>query len=274
MRRRLGSTEIACVAGFYNPALLLELPKTKTVGDVFNRLHWGLEQPKTKPMDRGNAVEPLGLAYYRKHVGPTWRAVPDGKFWTIPHPRYEWATASPDAFDAPKPRTVIEVKTQADPWARPHWGTPGTDQMATRFLYQAAWLMACAEAERCHVLCMFGRDTETDDGEPLFIFTEPAVYAVERDDEVERALLAYGERFVNEFVLPGIPPPVKSAHNRRAMKARLADERGANAVAEWEARCIEYAAAGQAGGGAGEGTESNRPGTSVEGQPSLSEQVR
>jgi hypothetical protein len=270
--RRLGSTEVACVAGLYVPALSLELPKTKTACDVWLRLRYGLQAPRNERMTRGNAVEPVALDYYREHVGPAWRALPDGEFWTVRHPRNEWFTASPDAFDSPKPRIVIEAKSQSE-WARKQWGTPGTDQMATRFLYQCAWLMACCEAETTHVLCMFGHDTATDDGEPLFVFTEPALYVVDRDAELEAALLEYGERFIQEFVLPGIPPPVKPAHNRRAMKERLTNERGANAVFEWESRCIEYAAR-TTGGSTGEGTEVDGDGGKDEGQPALREQVR
>ncbi len=230
--------------------------------------------PSNGRMARGLAVEPFGLKYYQQHVGPWWRPVPLTERWVVSHPTHEWASASPDAYDSPGGRVVVELKTQADPWARPLWGTPGTDQMATRYLYQAIWLISCANAERCHVLCLFGRDVEVD-GAPDFIVSEPAVYAVDRDLEIENALLEYGERFMTDFVRPGIPPPVKPHANRREMKKRLTDERGADAVIEWEARCIEYAAAnGQIGRGAGQGAEGDGAGDSVQNQPGVSEQVR
>lgn len=265
IKRRLGSTEIAAVAGFYVPSLALELPKNKTAGDVYARLRWGLGAPRNARMDRGNRIEPIALEYYRKHVGPAWRALPDGEFWTIQHQLYDWATASPDAFDAPKPRIVIEAKSQAESWARKFWGTPGTDQMATRYIYQCAWLMACSGAELAHVVCMFGHDTMTDEGEPFFALTEPALYAVERDAELEAALLGYGKRFMEEFVQPGIPPPVLPATNRREMKARLEHERGTDAVFEWKSRCVEYAARTEherlaAGRSLGEGAGADSPG--------------
>lgn len=242
MSRRLGSTEIAAVAALYVPSLAAELPKTKTATDVWCRLRWGLDAPSNGRMARGLRVEPWGRTYYEKHIGPYWRPVPFEEKWVVPHPSREWASASPDGYDAPTPRVVIEMKTQADPWARGQWGTPGTDEMATRYLYQAQWLLSCADAEECVVLCLFGQDTEDESGEPNFVITEPAVYRVERDAEVEAALLAYGERFIEEFVRPGIPPPVKPHANRRVMKARLADERGSDAVRRWQAECLEYAA--------------------------------
>jgi hypothetical protein len=100
--------------------------------------------------------------------------------------------------------------------------------------------MACSDAEECHVLCIFGRDSE-EDGEPEFVITEPAVYRVERDAGIERYLLSLGERFVKEFVRPGIPPPVKPHANRREFKMRLTNDCGSDAVRRWEASCLEYA---------------------------------
>lgn len=248
--RRLGSTEVACVMAFYIPELALELPKNKTLGDVYARLKWGIETPRNARMKRGNTVEPIALDYYREHVGPAWRPIPDGEFWTIQHPRYEWATASPDAVDSPEHRLVIEAKSQSE-WARPQWGLPGGDQMATRYLYQCAWLMACADAEETHVLCMFGHDTKTEAGDDYFEITEPALYRVARDAHVESELLAHGERFVNEFLLPGIPPPVQPSNNKRKMKEALKNERGEDAVREWLQRCEErnQALAGAQGSG-------------------------
>jgi hypothetical protein len=255
IERRLGSTEIAAVAALYLPELALELPKNKTACDVFNRLRYALQQPKKKTMDRGNREEPTALNYYRKHVGPYWRARPHGYFWTVRHPQHEWFTASPDAWDCPRPRIVIEAKTWSEAWGRKQWGTPGTDQMATRYQYQCQWLMSCCDAERTVVVVMFGNDIEGPHGGEVFDVTEPALFHVERDDKTERFLLECGERFISEFVRPGIPPPVKPHNNRREMKKRLANERGEHAVDEWESRCIAYAAelGTQAGGGDGRG---------------------
>lgn len=258
VERRLGSTEIAYAASLYVPALALELPKKKTACDVFARLRWGIQEKGNARTRRGNRIEPIALAYYRKHVGPTWRAVPDGEFWTVQHPRNEWFTASPDAYDAPRPRVVIEAKSWNER-GRNQWGEPGTDRMATRFVYQCAWLMACCDADEAHALCMFGNDIKREDGEVDFDITEPALYRVTRNAEVEAFLLSCGERFIEDFVRPGIPPPVEPGTNiRRAMKERLERERGANAVFEWKARCIEYAAqlGAQAVGGDGAGVES------------------
>ena len=247
--RRLGSTEIAAVSALFEPKLALELPKSKTAGDVWLRLVAGIDMPKRKPMQRGLDMEPWALAYYAEHFGPWWREKPLGEWWTIAHPNFEWATASPDAYDSPEARRVIEIKTQSE-WARKQWGMPGTDEMATRYLYQCAWLMACSGAAETHVLCVFGNDTP-DDG---FVVTEPAAYRVERDESLETSLLVMGERFWSEFVLTGQPPPVRPAANRREMK-RVLHERGVD-VKEWERRCdergeVEEQSGDEAGGGDG-----------------------
>lgn len=251
--RRLGSTEIAAVAALYLPQLAAELPKTKTAGDVWLRLVHGLEVPRNSNMARGLSLEPWALDYYAEHIGRWWRELPLGEFWTVPHPRYPDFTASPDAyFDG----GVLEVKTQSE-WARKQWGTPGTSEMANCYLYQCAWLMACCDKPEAHVLCVFGHDVPVE-GELAtteFQVTEPAVYRVERDAEVESMLLDLGERFLNEFVRTGIPPPVKPAHNRRRAKELVANA-GRDAV-EWYEQCEERersltAAREAEGGGAGD----------------------
>ncbi len=114
--------------------------------------------------------------------------------------------------------------------------------MATRFLYQCQWLCARCDAEEAHVLVLFGNDVKAENGADDFVITEPAIYRIVRDVRFIEQLDAYGERFLSEFVLPGIPPPVKSAHNRRNMKAKL-HERAGNAVEEWQQRCAEHAVA-------------------------------
>lgn len=246
--RRLGSTEIAAVCALYEPQLALELPKSKTATDVWLRLMFGFEQRKTDGMNRGNDVEPIALDYYRQHVGPAWRPpnLKPGDWWTVVDPRNPDFTASPDALDRERrPRIVVEAKSWSEAWGRAFWGEPGTDRMATRFLYQCQWLMARTRTRETHVLVLFGNDVPIDDPEPgepktFFRITEPAIYRTERDDDFIARLDDYGERFLSEFVRPGIPPPVKPAHHRRDMKAKL-NEQHWQAIEEWERRCREHA---------------------------------
>ena len=236
--RRLGSTEIAAVAALYLPQLEAELPKSKTAGDVYLRLVYGLEAPRNSRMTRGLNLEPWGLDYYRQHIGAWHRPLPLGEFWTMRHPRFADFTASPDAFF--EPRGVVELKTQSE-WARKQWGTPGTSEMANRYLYQCAWLMACCDRDETHVLCVFGNDVPVA-GELAtteFIVTEPAVYRVDRDAEIESMLLEMGQCFMNEFVRPRVPPPAKPANNRRKAKELVDAEHGEGAAAEWYERCEE-----------------------------------
>jgi hypothetical protein len=238
--RRLGSTEIAAVAALYLPQLEAELPKRKTAGDVWLRLVHGLEVSRNDRMARGLSMEPWALDYYAEHVGPWWRPQPIGEFWTVPHPERPDFTASPDAYDAPDGQLVVEIKTQSE-WARKQWGTPGTSEMANRYLYQTAWLLACCDKEEAHVLCVFGNDTPVE-GELAtteFVVTEPAIYRVTRDPDVERLLLDLGERFVNEFVRPRVPPPVLPANNRRKAKEMVDAEHGEGAAREWYERAKE-----------------------------------
>jgi hypothetical protein len=220
--RRIGSTDIACVAALYEPQLAVDLPKHKTAADVWFRLKTGVDAPKNPRMDRGTRLEASLLACYRQHVGPAWRpTLRDDEWWLVTHPRHEWATCSPDAFDcSPPPHLVVEFKTQSV-WARKQWGMPGTNNLATRYLYQLAWSMACCDVEQARLLVAFGTDAKDAHGHAEFIIEDTAVYWSDRDAELEARLLEYGQRFVNDFVLTGKPPPVKPAHHRRAMKTYL-----------------------------------------------------
>lgn len=211
----IGSTDIACIAALYDPALAVDLPKNRTAGDVWLNVVHGVELPRNSRMDRGSRVEPVLLECYREHIGSTWRpSLPPDAWWSVTHPKHGWAFCSPDAFDAEQPSRLIEIKSQ-DVHARPLWGTPGSGEVATRYLYQSAWAMACADVDETHFLVGFGTDDKTT-GE--FWFTETAPYVVHRDLQLEARLLEYGERFFNDFVRTGRPPPVKPHSNRREWK--------------------------------------------------------
>jgi hypothetical protein len=226
--RRIGSTDIACIAALYEPQLAVDLPKHKTAADVWFRLRTGKDAPSNQRMDRGTRLEASLLDCYRQHVGPAWRPkLEAGEWWLVTHPQHEFATCSPDGFDcSPPPHLVVEFKTQSV-WARKQWGMPGTNNLATRFLYQLAWSMACCDADSAHLLVAFGTDTKDAHGTPVFIIEDTATYWSERDLELEQRLLGYGERFMAEYVETNKPPPVKPHHHRNAMKAYLG-------VKDWE----------------------------------------
>jgi hypothetical protein len=216
--RRIGSTDIACIAALYEPQLAVDLPKHKTCADVWFRLMTGKDAPSNPRMDRGTRLESALLDCYRQHVGPAWK--PDlaaDEWWLVTHPQHAWATCSPDAFDAPTPSVAVEFKTQSV-WARRQWGLPGTNNLATRFLYQLAWTMACCDVDRAQLLVAFGTDTRDAEGAAEFFIEDTAVYWSERDAELEARLLDFGQRFVNDFVATGKPPPVKPAAHRAAFK--------------------------------------------------------
>jgi len=226
--RKIGSTDIACIAALYEPQLAADLPKHKTAADVWFRLMTGKDAPSNPNMDRGLRLEASLFECYRRFVGPLWRpTLAENEWWLVKHHRHEWATCSPDGFDRePPPDLVTEMKTQSR-WARKQWGLPGTNHLATRFLYQLAWSMACCDVARAHLLVAFGTDTQDSDGAPMFIIEDTAVYWSERDLDLEQRLLGYGERFMNDFVHTGKPPPVKPAHHRRAFKQHIG-------VTSWE----------------------------------------
>ncbi len=207
--RRIGSTDISSIVAFYVPSLA-HLAKYANATDTYLRLVHGLSQPRNKPMDRGNRVEPMLRTLYRETVGPV--AEPPG---TLHHPTLDWAVASPDGLT---PSVVVELKT-ASIWIREQWGLPGSDKTPDKYSLQVQWLMEVAQREAAHVLVAFGKDAEDADGNHEFYVSETAAYLVPRNAELAAQMVAFGQRFMNEHVLPCVPPAeLPPVHNRREFK--------------------------------------------------------
>jgi putative phage-type endonuclease len=208
----IGSSDIACIVGFYDPALAY-LGKARNAADLYLRCVHGVEQPKPPSrvqLDRGLKAEDPLRDLYRKTVG----AVSD-PLGVIMHPRFPWACASPDGLTR---GGIAEFKTHSK-FHMEQWGDSGTDQVPDKYNLQVQWQMGIAGRSWAHVLVGFGIDRKDDAGEPYFEWTETRVYDLDFDAELFATCEQQALRFFTEHVSAKRPPALKPVHNRRRWKA-------------------------------------------------------
>jgi predicted phage-related endonuclease len=153
-------------------------------------------EPQTAVQSRGHYLEPAVLAWWAdehdvdRSNGALWRN----------HPLYVmdgWAAATPDAEAHVNGGLVlVEAKTARD---LEEWGTPGTDEIPTKYLFQCYWQMHVSGVRVCHV--------------PVIgAFLDFATYVVAYDREIGSALEARCLAFY-ESLQADEPPPIDDSES-------------------------------------------------------------
>lgn len=221
MKRGIGGTECGLPAAFYKPELAPELAKYANVSDLWMRLLHGIERPRTAVMERGLDAEPRLRKALVDAFGYTLEQ--HERPWVVQHPKYAWATCSPDDKVAGEP-LLIEIKSTST-FARAKWGRPESDEIPMLYGAQVQWCLEILDLPRCLVFVGFGRDwKDPETGAHQFLFEETLPYVVERDRELAATLLSYAERFVTEFIDGRQPPPIAPVHNKRAFSRLMKGE--------------------------------------------------
>jgi len=211
--RGIGGTDAGALLAYYTPGLD-SLTKYSTAADVWLRLVHGVEKPRSAVMSRGLDKEPVLKSIYERETSLS--TTSPGVVW---HPN-GWASCSPDALTS---ISVCEWKTTTV-FARKSWGAPMTDEVPPPYVAQCVWNCSLCDRPEAHLVVAFGRDWKHDDGTPDFAFEETAIYVIERDRDLERAMLAAAERFQKEHIDVRIPPSVEPRQNVRAWKRILKGE--------------------------------------------------
>lgn len=163
-------------------------------------------------MKRGTYLEDGIRRWSADRLSTTWD-VPD---MPIVHPGNAWFTYSPDGLEVGGKR-LLEVKAPGK-FAAEEWGEDGTDHVPLEYLLQGAWGLAIT-----------GRD------EAVFaapIGGELRIYRHVRDLELEGKLIAKATAFINEHVIPGIPPP--AVYGDDATLRRMYPKNERVNMLEWE----------------------------------------
>lgn len=191
----IGGTDVAAIVGV-NPY--------RTAIDVYcDKL--GLSEPReeTRAMRLGKRLEPVLIAEYSLETGLEalpWQAL-------LRHPTVPWMLGTPDARLVTLPRG-LELKTAGGRQAH-RWGEPGSDDVPDEYLCQVAWYMAVADMPEWDVAVLIG-------GQDF------RVYHVERDAELEAALIERATDFWHRHIVAQVPPPLDgSPSSRRYIEARF-----------------------------------------------------
>lgn len=228
--RGVGSSDVPAILG---------LSPYKGPYDVWMRLQGrGLRDDPDEDMRRGTRWEPLVLAVYAGDTGRLVRKPPAHATWR--HPEVRWATASPDALVVDERRSgAVEAKTDRN--TERSWGQAGTihrwdDAAAQRVRIDYA-LQSYWQAWVC--------DLAFVDLAVLLPYYELRVYRMERDLELERALVARVSAWYERHVVGREPPPLDGSDAASAdLRRRFEGGRGARRASAGErVLAIEYESA-------------------------------
>lgn len=225
-REGIGASEIAAALGMSPYQTPLEL-WLKKIG----------EAPESEDSEAGLwglTVEPALRRWYERRAGmPIWHP-PRSMF----HPEVPWMRSTPDgiAMNGPVPATGDErpprelwdhgFEAKNTNWRHAHrWGEPGTDDVPFEHILQCHQGMAVCGLASWRVVAAVG-------GMP------PAVYVLQRDDDLIDRMLAGGAAFW-QHVVDRTPPPVDASAAWGEYAARrypFAVDQSVVATAEQEAK--------------------------------------
>lgn len=193
-------------------AAALGLSRFKTPLDAYLDVrHEAPPVEATEDMDRGVFLEPGVRNWSAKKLGTKWE-VPE-----LPavHPANSWFTYSADGVEVGG-RRLLEVKVPGD-FNVHDWGEPGTDNVPLEYLLQGAWGLAVMDLDEAVFAAPIGGELR--------------IYHHKRDRELEEKLISRATAFINQHVIPGIPPPPTFADAETVKRMWPKNERPAR---EWD----------------------------------------
>lgn len=204
VKRKIGGSLIAGILG---------KSKWATPLDAFLQLTDPASVPQKtgEDIDRGNFLEPAIRAWTNKKL-------PDYDFQkpeVMAYPEWEWATVSPDGLTGRHPavtavpHALLEIKAPRRDDAL-EWGEEWSDEIPTDALLQTHWGLMVTNAREGVVAALLGGELR--------------LYRVKRDLDLEARMLAKAKEFVEQHVLPNIPPPAVYGDDARVFRLHPANK--------------------------------------------------
>lgn len=197
---RIGSSDIAAIMG---------RSRSRTAADIWRRMvgRVGYDVPdRDSPMHWGSKLEPVIRAEYRERQ--ILNGTPGDQLIQDPITVFgnEWEVAHLDAWLPGPPRSVVEIKTDAD-YPRDegyNWGDQGTDQIPADYLLQVQWQIGISgySAAECAVLVR---------GSSF------RLYRVFPNEKLIAALRNAADAFYHEHVLTERPPATRDLADVRRL---------------------------------------------------------
>lgn len=190
----IGGSEVAAILGF---------DERRDQFTVWAEKKGGLTRMEATPRMRLGKLFERGIAEYYSEL--TSREI----VWldeTQRHPVREWHVFTPDAVCANE-RRGLDCKLVG--WdQRRHWGET-VDEIPPRVRLQCLWYMAGMDYPLWDVVALLGME-------------EPRIWTLERDLEMEAAVIEQVERFYVDFILGDREPRIGgAAENARWLKERF-----------------------------------------------------
>lgn len=189
----IGASEVAAIIG---------LDPFRTALDVYaQKVGLVPATPTNKYMRWGNRLEAVVADAYAEETG---RAIVADQETRL-HPVHAFIAATPD-YRAEGNR-LLEIKT-GDSRTAERWGEPGTDEVPEHVACQVVQQMAVCDVDFCDVAVLLGGN-------------DFRVYTIQRDREIEAALIERVVTFWQQHILTKCPPDVDDGEARQRFVARL-----------------------------------------------------
>src|SRR5260364_26398 len=108
------------------------------------------------------------------------------------HPQHDWMVGNLDGIIPGPPAGVLEIKN-VSAFGTQAWGANGSDEVPLTYVAQVAWYMAVQSMDYAVIAALFGGNAYRE-------------FRVERDLELEQALIRKGHAFWFNHVLTGVAP--------------------------------------------------------------------
>jgi predicted phage-related endonuclease len=189
-RGRITGTRIGAIVGVH---------KYLTPIDVYSQLVDGvdLDEPEEGPdILRGRFLESGVIDWYAHK-----RNVVISKAASCVHSKHKIFAATADAMagDDRMPFAFERIVEAKAPRYADDWGDDGTDQIPDYHVPQVALETACYDFEQADVVAL--------------IFGDIRVYQIDRDRELEAALIDAGLKFWRDHVEKRVPPPIDASQS-------------------------------------------------------------
>ncbi len=194
-------------------AAILGLSPYDTPMDIYCR-KMGLIEPKpeNEPMRWGKATEHVVARRYEKKTGNfLFPSTDEGYQESLTHCFFPWWTGKPDRKimeiipNAPghiaQAPGLLEIKVVGERMAY-RWGEAPDGEVPDEYLCQVAWYMPLLGVSWADLAVQIGnRDFR--------------IYHIKRDLELEKSLMEAAQDFLNNHLIPGIPPRIDASESSR-----------------------------------------------------------
>ncbi len=159
-------------------------------------------EPENEAMKWGSAAEHVVARRYARETGfMLFPSVDQGYDYADPlrHTNYNWWTGTPDRKsklpeDSWAAGGLLEIKIVGERMA-PQWGDPPDGDVPEQYLTQVAWYMPLLDVEWADLAVQIGNK-------------DYRVYRINRDREFEDQLRDAALAFINDHLIPQVPPPI------------------------------------------------------------------